>query len=131
MDPYLEQNANLNRLINDYKKHGSLTIGFDFEDTVYDFHKKGYTYDNVIHLLRQMKKLGFTLICWTANKDLQFVSKYLNENNIPFDGINTNGIDLGWESRKPFFSALLDDRAGLIQVYNELSTLVSLIENGG
>ena len=64
------------------------------------------------------------MICWTAQKDLPFVETFLNENNIPWDGIITNGIDLGWDSRKPFFSALLDDRAGLLQVYNELANVV-------
>lgn len=127
MDEYLETGKNLQRLFEEYKKHGSLTVGFDFDSTVHDYHKKGSTYNSVIELLRDMKSIGCTLICWTAYKDPMYVIKFLEENKIPFDGVNTDGIKLPWETRKPFFSALLDDRAGLIQVYNELRELADSI----
>lgn len=123
-DEFLEEGKSEQRLITEYKKFGSLTIGFDFDGTVYDYHQTGATYEDVRQLLRDLKELNCKLVCWTAQKDLPFVEQFLTENNIPFDGINTDGISLGWESRKPFFSALLDDRAGLIQVYNELKSLV-------
>ena len=123
-DEFLEDGKSGTRLINEYEKYGSLTIGFDFDGTVYDYHGTGATYEQVRQLLRDLKEINCKLICWTAQKDLPFVETFLKENNIPFDGINTDGISLGWESRKPFFSALLDDRAGLIQVYEELRDVV-------
>lgn len=123
-DEYLEDGKSGTRLINEYDKYGSLTIGYDFDGTVYDYHKTGATYEQVRQLLRDLKEIGCKLICWTAQKDLEFVEQFLKDNNIPCDGINTDGINLGWESRKPFFSALLDDRAGLIQVYEELCDVV-------
>lgn len=123
-DEYLQPHAAFDRLVAEYYKHGSLCIGFDFDGTVHDYHKMGETYNNVVELLRDLKSIGCRLVCWTAYKDSAYVMKYLEENGIPFDGVNTNGIDLPWETRKPFFSALLDDRAGLIQVYNELRSLV-------
>jgi hypothetical protein len=124
-DEFLQEGKSGTRLINEYEKYGSLTIGFDFDGTVYDYHETGATYEQVRQLLRDLKKINCKLICWTAQKDLLFVELFLNANNIPFDGINTNGIDLGWDSRKPFFSALLDDRAGLVQVYKELTDVVN------
>ena len=123
-DEYLEEGKSRTRLINEYKKYGSLVVGFDFDGTVYDYHQTGASHENVRQLLRDLKEIGCKLICWTAQSDLVFVKNFLKENNIPFDGINTNGIPLNWESRKPFFSALLDDRAGLIQVYEELCDVV-------
>lgn len=130
MDEYLVHNKSLYRLLNEYKKYGSLTIGFDFDGTVHDYHKTGATYENVKQLLRDLKEIGCKVICWTAYVDLSYVEQFLKDENIPCDGINTDGIPLNWESRKPFFSALLDDRAGLIQVYNELSILVKLVKDG-
>lgn len=127
MDEYLKPNSSFLRLLEEYKKYGSLTIGVDFDGTLYDYHQKGSTYTMVIELLRQLQQLGCKIICWTAAEDLVKVEKYLTDNNIPFDGINTNGIILPWESRKPFFSALLDDRAGLQQMYSELSLLVEIV----
>jgi len=126
IDEYLQTGASLRRLVDEYKKYGSLCIGYDFDGTVYDYHQTGAKYDQVIDLLQDLKEMNCKLICWTAQNDLDFVEKFLTENNIPFDGINTNGINLGWESRKPFFSALLDDRAGLKQVYEDLRMLVTL-----
>ena len=114
MDKYLNPDANYERLLADYRQWGSITVGFDFDDTVYDFHKSGDSYDMVIQLLRDLKEIGTTLVCWTAQKDLTLVINFLTDNDIPFDSINEGGIPLPWESRKPFFSALLDDRAGLL-----------------
>ncbi len=129
VDEFLKKDASFIRLLNEYKKHGSLTIGYDFDGTVHDYHKTGATYLLVRQLLRELKNdLGCKLICWTAYEDLSYVKNFLIENDIPFDGINEGGIQLPWKSDKPFFSTLLDDRAGLIQVYNELSLLLTTIK---
>lgn len=124
IDEFLEPGKSGQRLIDEYRKYGSLTIGFDFDGTVFDYHGTGATYEQVRELLRDLKDINCKLVCWTAQKDLPFVETFLRDNNIPWDGINTNGIDLGWDSRKPFFSALLDDRAGLLQVFEELTAVV-------
>lgn len=123
-DPYLDSTTGYERLYREYKKHGSLCIGFDFDGTVHDFHKQGHTYPKVTELLRELKEINCVLICWSCYKDHEYIHKYLTDNNIPFDGINTNGIYLPWQTRKPFFNALLDDRAGLREVYNNLKALV-------
>lgn len=129
MDEFLVHNASLDRLMAEYNQYGSLTIGFDFDGTVHDYHKTGATYELVIQLLRDLKSIGCKLICWTAYKDLDYVKQFCKDNNIPCDGVNEGGILLPWESKKPFFSALLDDRAGLVQVYNELLVLFNIIKN--
>ncbi len=41
MDFYLKPGNSRRRLLEEYKRYGSLVIAFDFDDTVYDFHKKG------------------------------------------------------------------------------------------
>lgn len=128
MDEYLIEGASYERLYREYKKHGSLTIGFDFDGTVRDYHNKGTTYTMVIELLRELKAINCKLICWSCFKDHAFIIKYLEENDIPFDGVNIDGIPLPWDTRKPFFNALLDDRSGLLQVYSDLNTLVYSIK---
>lgn len=128
-DEYLVPGASYDRLLAEYEKHGGLCIGFDFDGTVHDYHNKGYTYSMIINLLRDLKEIGCVLVCWTAYKDHKYVIEFLEKHDIPFDGVNTDGIKLPWETRKPFFSALLDDRAGLIQVYDDLTALVRTIKN--
>lgn len=129
LDEFLVKNASQDRLINEFRKYGSITVGFDFDGTVHDYHKTGATYEMVRELLRDLKGIGCTLVCWTAYKDLSYVADFLNEHNIPFDSINEGGIPLPWESKKPFFSALLDDRAGLLQVYTELRMMINAVKN--
>jgi hydroxymethylpyrimidine pyrophosphatase-like HAD family hydrolase len=128
MDEFLEHNKSFLRLLADYKKYNSLTIGVDFDGTLYDYHDTGATYEQVRQLVRDLKTINCKIVIWTANKDLDFVRNFCTDNNIPFDGINEGGIPLKWESKKPFFSALLDDRAGLIQVYQELDLLIKIIK---
>jgi hypothetical protein len=127
MDEFLEEGKSYTRLYNEYKKHGSLTIGFDFDGTVHDYHKTGATYESVKQLLRDLKSIGCKTYCWTAYRDLDYVKEFCKDNDIPCDGVNCDAIKLPWETRKPFFSALLDDRAGLIQVYNDLRKLIVTI----
>lgn len=127
MDEYLKPNSSFIRLYNEYKQYGSLVIAFDFDNTVYDFHGKGEEYWEIIMLLRALKKANCYLICFTANSDKEFIVKYLTDNNIPYDAINENPPFFKCQERKIYFNALLDDRAGLQQVYSELSLLISLI----
>lgn len=124
IDEFLRPNSNFVRLVEDWKKHGMITVGFDFDGTVHDYHKKGHTYNQMKELLRNLKDIGCTLICWTAYKDLGYVQEFLQKEDIPYDGVNTMGIPLPWESKKPFYSALLDDRAGLESMYKDLVLLV-------
>lgn len=128
MDQYLEQGKSFERLLNEYNKYGSLCVGVDFDGTLHDYHKIGAIHEQVRQLVRDLKSINCRIIIWTAYEDLNYVEKFCKSNDIPFDGINTDGIKLSYESKKPFFSALLDDRAGLIQVYNELNDLFSFIK---
>jgi hypothetical protein len=124
MDFYLNPENSQNRLIEEYRNYGSLVVAFDFDDTVYDFHKKGRIYNDVIILLKKLKSINCYLICWTGQEDLEFVSNYLTANKIPFDSINENPPFHKLRSKKVYANVYLDDRAGLNQVYNELTKIV-------
>ena len=129
MDFYLNSDNSINRLVDEYVEHNSLVIAFDFDDTVYDFHKKGRLYNDVIQLLKTLKSINCYLICWTGQQDLKFVSNYLSENNIPFDAINENPPFHKSISRKIYANAYLDDRAGLKQVFEELQKAIKILSN--
>ena len=125
-DEYLEPNASFIRLLNEYNQYGSLVIAYDFDNTVYDFHRKGKYYTEVISLLQDLEKMGCTLICFTANEDETFIRSYCKENNIPLHGLNENPAFFKSDAKKIYYNALLDDRAGLIQVYSELKLLTTI-----
>ena len=45
MDYYLQAGTSYYRLEEEFKKYGKLIFCVDFDDTIFDFHKKGRTYD--------------------------------------------------------------------------------------
>lgn len=130
MDFYLNPENATKRLLEEYNKYGTLVVAFDFDDTVYDFHKKGQNYNAVINLLRELKVINCYLICWTGQEDTKFVENYLIKNKIPFDTINENPPFYKSTCRKIYANAYLDDRAGLKQVFIELSELIKTLNNG-
>jgi len=123
LDHFLDEYAATERLIREWEKYGRLVIAYDFDNTVYDYHGGGYSYSMVIDLLRKCKEVGAYFICFTAreNDELDFVWKYLKDNNIPVDKLNDNPDFLPFNGRKIYYNILLDDRAGLAQAYNMLS----------
>ncbi len=123
VDEYLVEGASYARLRKEYDKHDSLVIAFDLDNTVKDFHNKGNTYPLVIDLLDRLQEIGCYLICFTASEDVKEVAKYLSSNGIPYDAINKNPPFFQSTSPKIYYNALLDDRAGLIQVYKDLDKL--------
>jgi hypothetical protein len=127
MDEFLIPNANFKRLYEEFKKYGSLAIGVDFDNTIFDYHKKGYDCGVVIDLVIRAQALGNKIHIFTANPDHEKVTAHCAEKGIIIEGINT-GFNLGWESRKPFYNLLIDDRAGLISAVEDLSLVVNALE---
>lgn len=57
-DPYLDDSVTIERLYSEWKKYGKIFLALDFDDTIYDFHKKGYKYEKVIELVKACQKQG-------------------------------------------------------------------------
>ena len=131
MDYYLQAGASYNRLEEEFKKYGKLIICVDFDDTIVDFHKKGRTYDGVIRLLDQWEPYSEVFIFTGTEKDKwETIENYLAEKNIKYKGINCEA-SVGFPGRKIYANVYIDDRAGLMQVYHELLTLIEKIEKRG
>lgn len=58
MDYYLNKEHTFQRLLAEYKKYQSLVVAYDFDNTVYDFHKNGWQFRQTIQLLKALKELG-------------------------------------------------------------------------
>lgn len=130
MDFYLQANNSYNRLEEKFKKYGKLIFCVDFDDTIYDFHKKGRTYENVIHLLQRWENYSEVIIFTGNGEDkYEMIEKYLNDNHIKYRGINCDA-SVAFSGRKIYANVYIDDRGGLIQVYHELLTLIEKIEKG-
>ena len=116
------------RLLEELNRYKSLYIGLDFDNTIYDFHHKGGNYQQVIDLLKKCSDLGHKIIlcsCETNPLRLKEKVNYCKAMGISIFAVNSNPEVLTG-SHKPYYSILLDDRAGLEEAYN---TLKYAIEN--
>lgn len=143
MNNYLNDRKAIDRLKREYLEYGNLIIGFDFDCTIYDYHKEDLEIECIIKLLEKCSDLGFTMCLYSLtlkDSELDITDKiiYCNSLGIGVDYINASPImnidqqKIGHYPHKPFFSILLDDRAGLSASYNILLTTLkelNLYEN--
>lgn len=131
-DPFLNKNTTFLRLLEEYRKYNSLVVAVDFDNTIYDFHKKGYTFPAVIDLLKECNKVGFKVVIFTASPKERFdeIRQYCKDIGVFIDGINEEVIDSmkGGDrtNRKIYYNVLLDDRAGLGEAYEVLYNMINL-----
>lgn len=86
-DFYLLDENCYQRLEDEYKKYGKLIFCVDFDDTVYDFHKVGRTYNDVIDLLHRWENYS-EVVFFTGNGEDKYpeIEKYLKEKKIKYKG---------------------------------------------
>lgn len=127
---YLDELNCINRLMDEYKEHGNLLIALDFDNTIYDYHSSGMDLDSIVSLVSEAHLAGLEIFIFTANEDHGFVKAYVKRvlgiDNIQ---VNTNSMEGLFDSRKPFYSILLDDRAGLHASAWHLAGVLNLINN--
>lgn len=129
-DPYMLTWRVSERLSKEFKKHRNLVIAFDFDNTIYDFHNSNFEFPEVIILLQQASKLGLTMVCYTGNDDEELIRNYCKKHEIRIDYLNESPIKSVSKPHKPYFSILLDDRAGLASAVEALRIVLYKIEGG-
>lgn len=130
-DPYTETENCVNRLLGEYEAHEKLIVAVDFDDTVFDFHEKSFSYERVLNLLSRCQNLGFYLVLFTASDKSRHISQllYMHSKGIMIHSVNQNPIDLPYgKEGKIFYNILLDDKAGLGQACDILEEVVTKIE---
>ena len=128
-DPYLSYNNFINRIIEEFNKYKSLIIALDFDDTINDFHKKGYTYDYIIDLLKWYADNNYAkIVIFTASKEDRYpeIENKCKEIGLKIEGINIDLIE-GQGGRKIYANVFVDDRAGLGYSYKALYRLYEKI----
>lgn len=121
----------IERLIEEYWKHNNLVIGVDFDDTIRDTFGRGLR--NIEKLVKKLKALqrdfNCTLCVWTANADEALVRKSWEEKGLNVDYYNESPIKKPhFNSVKPYFNVLLDDRAGLDSSYRQIKVLLKVLK---
>ena len=113
LDPYTDELKAADRLFKEWCLHGSIIIGVDFDDTVYDCHSNGVEFPHTVTTLKRAQQLGAQLCVWTANADKELVEHTWNELGLAYDYYNESPVKVHDNQVKPYFNLLLDDRAGL------------------
>lgn len=106
------------KLLKTIKKHKTLVIGVDYDNTIQDYNSK-YFYEDIVSLMKLAKSKGHIICIWTANTQSTIVKMMLAYQGIPYDYFNNS--PLMNSSRKPHFNILLDDVAGLNEAYHTLN----------
>jgi len=122
-DPYFDEDLCVERLMEMYHKHKKLVICADFDDTLFDFHKKGFTFPAVVSILKQCQSLGFYIVIFTASAKERhdFIMEHCKSLGIIPDKINENAFPSPFGNHgKIFYNLLLDDRAALGEAYRIL-----------
>ena len=130
-DPYFDEDLCVDRLIEMYHKHKKLVLALDFDDSIFDFHKKGFTYPKVIEIIKECQDLGFFIVIFTASaKDRHaFIKQHCESLGIFPHKINENAFPSPFGNEgKIFYNLLLDDRAGLKSAYDILRKTLDKIK---
>lgn len=131
-DPFFSTRRCVKRLFEVYKKHKSIIIAVDFDETIYPYHDFNNRFPKLIKLLEECSKNNLEIIIFTSglNSRHHLMREYCNINNIKISGINVNSQDLkfGGNGAKLYYNILLDDKAGLAQSYKILKKTLKLIK---
>ena len=130
-DPYLSKYNATVRLKDEYKKYGKIIVALDYDDTIFDFHKKGHTYEAVITLIKRCNKLGFYVVIFTGSEKEKYdsIREHCARIGIEITGINENAFPMNvGNNGKIYYNVLLDDRAGLDSAFAALLDTVTFAE---
>lgn len=128
MDFYLDDQNCIDRLINEWNCYGQLIVAVDYDNTLFDYNKKGYVFVDVIDLIKNAKDMGCHISIFTSCDESRFpeIDKYLTMMNIQYNSINETPDYIPFKGRKIYYNILLDDRAGLSAAYNILKSVIQL-----
>lgn len=125
-NPYIHINNVIAKLLEQHNKHGSIVLGVDFDNTLYN-NLLDEPHEDIVKLVKTAKERGLTICVWTANKDRAFVDKFYKDNGLSYDYYNESPMYTG--TTKPHFNLLLDDTAGLGYTVTILETILWLLRD--
>ena len=129
-DVYLSDYPAIQRLVREWVEHDELIIAYDYDNTVFDYHETGQTFDYMIDLLKRCDKIGAKFIVYSCSPKERHpeMRDYLKSIGLRADYINEPHVELADGSGKIFFNILLDDRAGLRSAFIVLDRAADVME---
>lgn len=119
------------RLVDEWRKHGKLIIAVDFDDTLEPFNVASMEECDELmqYLVSIQDKLH--IIIWTASDPARYlyIKSYCKGRGLNVVGVNVpaiEGLKYGTPS-KPYFNLLIDDRAGKEEAINNLKQAYNIV----
>ena len=128
INPFLDPDIRFEKMIQNYKKYGSLVIGVDFDFTVC-CPITGKVYSDIVKLLQRMQssEINFIFCIWTANENPKHVKQIWEDNFLEYHHYNYSPINPG--CIKPHFNILLDDSAGLFEAVTLVERIIEELDD--
>ncbi len=114
----------LNILRKAYEEHGSIIIGFDYDDTVYPHSVSDWALRPVRSVLQRAKKQGHALVLTTNNKDIKKCLEFCEKYEITPHAINTNVVKAFEKQSKVYANIYLDDKSLLFETLKVLNAFL-------
>lgn len=127
----METNKYIERLYQEWKQHGKIIIGVDFDDTIYPWKfrsaEDAIKFDKTIQLLQVAHATGAYITIFTCSNPDRYeeIQAYCEKIKLPIDTINKTPFEIphGWGKHgKIYANIFLDDRAGLEEAIHTLET---------
>ena len=128
-DPYTDTSRCVTRLTEEWRKYGKIIIALDYDDTIFDFHGKGFEYNGVIETVKRAVAKGAYVCIFTGSPPEKYdaIRARCAALDIPIANINQNAFPMPFGNHgKIYYNILLDDRTGLGQ---SLEILSKTLEN--
>ena len=112
-------------------------ICFDFDGVIAQYDKWegfdviGKPIQDVITAMQVLKDRGYYLTIFTTRSDTPTLRKWLEDNKVPYDSLNSNSHNPPMTSHKPIYHCIVDDRALNFNIRSNFlhwNTLVEQIE---
>ncbi len=112
------------RLTSEWKEHGKIIIGVDYDDTIKNWKFEDYeTMDRVMQTVREAREIGAYIVLFSACSEDRYpeMQAYCDRHGIVLDAINKNPIALPYGNNgKIYANIFLDDRAGILEALDIL-----------
>lgn len=127
-DFFLSDKNCIDRLISEWNQYGQLIVAVDYDNTLFDYYKKGYTFEGVITMVKVLKLMGCHITIFTSCDESRYdeIKQYLKSVGLEYDSINETPDFIPFKGRKVYYNILLDDRAGLSSAYRQLHEVIQL-----
>jgi hypothetical protein len=103
------------RLLSEWKQHGSIIIGLDFDDTIFPYRENFTDINKVINIVKEAIRSNAIVVIYTGSSEDRYseIQDYCKSIDLKIHSINENIIKPFGDNRKIYANIYLDDRSGL------------------